>query len=348
MKQLKRTALAASVVAALTACGGGGGGGTGASQSTQTPPVATTPSVPAVTPADIQTTVPALTYANQSTESTFVSGLNQFRQQLGLGLLAQNAALDKSAQNHLYYVLTNDVLLGGTVDMNGVDPSSGLSMAHIEQVGKPGFTGVRSLDRANAAGYGGSYTAEELVYPGGQGGAVALDSLIRTVYHRAGLMFEGPRDVGIAVGQNRSQTVVLEIGFVKAQTNASDFLAVYPSDNQVGVKLNAMVEAPNPFPDLSTTNADFPTKTGYPVSLIVKEGTSLTVSAFTLTEAGSAVSLDARLLTKDNDPNRLLGSNVAFLVAKAPLKPNTTYSADFSGKVGSVNVAKKWKFTTGS
>ena len=75
---------------------------------------------------------------------------------------------------------------------------------------------------------------------------------------------------------------------------------------------------------------------------------TLEVITFTLTEAGASAPLDARLLTKDNDPNKgMLGSNVAFLVAKAPLKPNTVYSVAFSGRVNNVVVNKNWKFTTG-
>lgn len=82
--------------------------------------------------------------------------------------------------------------------------------------------------------------------------------------------------------------------------------------------------------------------------MVSKEGTTLEVVTFTMTEAGAAAPLDARLLTKDNDPNKYLASNIAFLVAKATLKPNTTYTVAFSGRVNNVVVTKNWKFTTGS
>jgi hypothetical protein len=296
----------------------------------------------------LQTAVPALTYASTSEEFAFITGFNDFRQKQGLGLLAQNSQLDKSAQNHLQYVLKNDVNNGGTVNFNTIDPATGTPMLHIESADKPLFTGVVPLDRAKASGYTGSGVGEEVTFAGGKGAQVALDSLIATVYHRAGLMFQGARDVGVAAGQDQSQTFVLEYGYATAQTNASDYIGVYPADNQTGVTLHAFVETPNPFPELSTSNTDFPTKTGYPVSVAAKEGATLEVVTFTLTEAGTAAPLDARLLTKANDPNQYLASNIAFLSAKAALKSNTTYSVVFSGRVNGVVINKNWKFTTGS
>lgn len=351
MKNFNRTLVAATIAIFVTACGGGGGSSQAGSQVGTTPtlPVTpTTPIEPAVIPGQLQTSVPALTYAAASEEFAFVTAFNDFRRKLGLGLLAQSSLLDKSAQNHLQYVVTNDVNYGGAVDMNAIDPATGRPMFHIETVGKPLFTGVTELDRAKAVGYAGFYAGEFGTVGGGKGAALAFETLVRTVYHRAGLMFQGPTDIGVAIGKDASQTFVVEFGYAKEQFNASDYLGVYPADNQSAVGLFTGGEVPNPFPDLSTSNADFPTKTGYPVSVTSKEGTTLQVVSFTITEAGASSPLDARLMTKDNDPNHYLQANVAFLVAKATLKPNTTYSVVFSGRVNNVVVNKNWKFTTGS
>jgi hypothetical protein len=189
---------------------------------------------------------------------------------------------------------------------------------------------------------------EEVSFAGGKGGKFAFSGLAATIYHRAGLMFQSPRDVGVSVGQDRSQTVTFEFGYANAQSNASDFLGIYPGDNQINVGRYTAVETPNPFPDLSTGNDDFPTKTGYPVSVVSQDGTSLEVLTFTITEAGSTAPLDARLMTKASDPNFYLASNIAFLVAKGTLKANTTYAATFSGRVNNVAVSRSWKFTTGT
>jgi uncharacterized protein YkwD len=350
MKTLQLTAISAAFSILLAGCGGGGGN---SSPSTATPPVSTTPSTPVVTtpvvtPGNMQTSVPALTYAQTSQEFAFVTAFNDFRQKLGLGLLAQNAALDVSAQHHLQYVLTNNINNGGTVDFNTIDPTSGRPMFHIETVGKPLFTGVEEFERARAAGYKGVYAGEEITFAGGQGAQVAFESLTRTVYHRAGLMMQGATDIGTAVGVDASQTVDLELGYTTAQSVASDYVGVYPADKQTGVGLFAGIEAPNPFPDLLLSNADFPTKTGYPVSITAKEGATLEVITFTMTEAGASAPMDVRILKNDNDPNHYLSTNTAFLVAKARLKPNTTYSIAFSGRVNNVLVNKAWSFTTGS
>lgn len=346
MMKFKTSVVAVTVALSLAACGGGGSDD--GSPSPVTPPVAVVPPVPApsITPADIQATVPALTYAATSEEYAFVTAVNKFRSAVGLGLLAQSAVLDTAAANHLGYIMKNDLLYGGTVDMDVSDPATGRSMLHIEQGGKPLFTGVQEIDRAKAVGYRGTYVGEQVTFGGGKGGQVAFNALDSTVYHRAALMMQNVNEIGAAVGQDQAQTVVMEMGETKTQSQASDYFGVYPAANQTGVGLHTGVEVPNPFPDLSTSNDDFPTKTGYPVSVVVKDGQTVEVTTFTLTAEGAVSPLDARIMTKDNDPNRYLSSNTAFLVARAPLKAGTTYTAKFAGRVNNVVINKEWKFTT--
>lgn len=343
-----KLSLALIVSAALAACGGGGGGGGAAST---TPITAVTPPVtaPTVTPGDLQTTVPALTYAPTSQEYAFVTTLNAFRGQLGLGLLAQNPLLDTAASNHLHYVLTNDKDSGGTVDMSVINTTYNRPQFHIEDSNLPLFTGIQEIDRARHAGYAGAYVGEEGTFGGGKGAVLALNQLFATVYHRAGLMFQFTREIGVAVGTDASQTVVMEEGYqstVKPQYVASDFVGAYPADKQTNVPLHAGVETPNPFPELSQTNTDFPTKTSYPICIAIKEGQQLTVTAFTVTESGQATPLDVRLMTKANDPNKWLAGNIAFIVGKIPFKPNTTYNVSFSGTANSTPITKTWSFTT--
>lgn len=350
MKNLLKTSAAIAATAVLlTACGGGGGESTN-SNASNSATASTTPATtqnPAPVPANLQTTVPALTYGPATQEYAFVTALNDFRAHMGLGLLKQDAALDKSAQNHLAYVLTNWTQYGGTVDMNTIDPATGTPVAHEEIAANPKFTGFMPMDRAKAAGYTGAYAGEELSYPGGKGGLLAFEVLAQTVYHRAGLMYQQISNIGIAVGTDRSQTTVIEIGFQDwSQHNGSDYVGVYPYDGQKDIKLHMMVELPNPFPDLSLQNADYPTKTGYPVSLSTVKGSKLEVINFTVMEAGATEPLSARLLTSLNDPNKLLEPHVAFLVPNAPYKSATTYKVTFSGRVNNVLLNKTWSFTT--
>lgn len=333
-----------AIAVLLAACGGGGSGTPSAGVTTPTTP--TGPTTPVVTPGDTQTTVPALTYAATSEEYAFVTALNDFRSKVGLGLLAQNAKLDTASANHLSYIIANDVNNGGTVNFNTYDPTTGRSMLHIENAALAKFTGVQELERAKFAQYEGTYTGEEVAFGGNQGSAVAFGTLAQTVYHRAGLMLQNVREIGVAVGTDKSQTVVMEMGLKTNQSVASDYVGVYPANGQTGVGLHAYVEAPNPFPDLSTANADFPTKTSYPISVSVVTGNTIVVTTFTVTEAGQTQSMDARLMTRSNDPNAYLSSNVAFLIAKSPFKAGTVYNVKFAGTNNGVAFTKDWSFST--
>lgn len=342
----KSVSIAAAVAVAtlISACGGSGGNTAVATPTGPTTP--TTPTGPAVTPGDTQTTIPVPTYAANSQEYAFLSALNDFRSKVGLGLLAQNTKLDTASANHLSYLITNDVNNGGTVNFNSYDPATGRSMLHIENGALAKFTGVQESDRAKFAGYDGSYTGEEVTFGGNQGGAAAFGTLAQTVYHRAGLMLQNVREIGVAVGTDKSQTVVMEMGLKTNQSVASDYVGVYPANGQTGVALHAYVEAPNPFPDLSTANDDFPTKTSYPISVSVVTGNTIAVTTFTVTEAGQAAPMDARLMNRSNDPNAYLASNVAFLIAKSPFKSSTIYNVKFVGTNNGMAFTKEWSFKT--
>lgn len=348
MSKSASIAAAVAVATLISACGGGGGGNTAVTAPTgpTTPTGPTIPTGPPVTPGDTQTTVPALTYAATSQEYAFVSALNDFRDKVGLGLLAQNTKLDTASANHLGYLIANDVNNGGTVNFNTYDQVTARSMLHIESGALAKFTGVQEGDRAKFAQYDGSYVGEEVTFGGNQGGAAAFGTLVQTVYHRAGLMLQNVREIGAAVGTDKSQTVVMEMGLKTNQSVASDYVGVYPYNGQTGVALHAYVETPNPFPDLSTANDDFPTKTSYPVSVSVVTGNTIAVTTFTVTEASQAAPMEARLIIRANDPNGYLTSNVAFLIAKAPFKSGTTYNVKFTGANNGVAFTKEWSFKT--
>src|SRR5471032_1381663 len=197
-----------------------------------TPPTTpTSPTGPTVTPGNLQTTVPTPTYTAGSQELAFFTAYNAFRQAEGLGLLAQNTKLDTADKNHLKYHFTNTDL-----NFQSIDPATGRPLFHIEDPKRPNFTGVQELDRANFAQYGGIYVGESGTYGSGQGAVAALNLLLGGVYHRAGLMFQGPKDFGIAIGTDALQTTVMTFGFVTTrQSNASNYFGFYPAANQTGV-----------------------------------------------------------------------------------------------------------------
>src|SRR5471030_3256960 len=101
--------------------------------SGQIRPLQSTPTGPTVTPGNLQTTVPAPTYAAGSQELAFYTTFNAFRQAEGLGLLAQNSKLDAADRNHLNYLLTNTDL-----NLSSIDPATGRPQFHIEDPKRPG------------------------------------------------------------------------------------------------------------------------------------------------------------------------------------------------------------------
>lgn len=343
-----------SILAAifLTACGGGGGS---SSTAPTPPPVATTcsnggtdyPTCTApVTAAQLQLTVSAPPLAAGSQELAAFNYLNNFRQSLGLGLLAYSAPLTLASKNHANYLVLNHVF------------------QHSEDPGKPGFTGVSDTDRANFAGYATNY----FVSAGGSSAntmAGAIQALINTVYHRGTLIRQSWTDQGMTgfcdgVCDSPVAEVYLNVAQKTAngQTNASDFVMMYPLDKQANINLTTAGDNINPFPDI--TGGVFG-KVGYPVSFAIEASQTLVLKDFTMTESGGSTPLNAYVYTASNDPNKLIPNNEAWLTAKAQLKPSTTYNMALHGTIngnefgcigGKIVFGKTpgcfWSFTTAS
>lgn len=319
--------------AVLTACGGGGGG-----NSTTTPTANTCANggtdyptcTPPVIPAKLQQAVPA-NYAAGSLQSETFKALNDFRSSLGLGPVNQNPMIDTAAYNHHIYAVTSWV--------PGDDP-------HGEISGRSKFTGATFLDRIKSAGFSNVVSGTEVI--DAENGALAIQGLADTVYHRQAMMYEEVTDVGIF--SEKDQGTIIDMGFTKGQSNSSDYIGVYPVDKQTGVFLTHALESPNPFPDLAMTVENMCKQTSYPVSIQSQSSTRLSVTSFSVREFGGSTDLPVRLMQPGSSG---LKPNVAFIVGKAPFKPFTTYTVQFTGKVSEgisgtgFNVQKSWSFTTG-
>lgn len=334
-----------AVVAALSGCGGGGSGSTSG-------PVANTCSngatdypicTPAVTPTNLQQSVPASTYVTGTVEQQAFDELNSVRKSLGLGLLAQNDKIDKAAVNH-----TNYVALNFNSDIS--------AYGHVEVATNQGYTGVTVYDRNIFTGYG-NRVSEVLSFNLPLATSLSpIGSLLDTVYHRSNILNQCSRDVGIGYREfiDKNQVtlnpMVIDTGAASGcQTNASDFTFVYPSDKQSGVPLNMFGEAPVPFNDLLKDkfgNNDWINGTSYPISVTSALGTTLTSTTFTITEQGQQTPLDMRIITATNDVNKFALSNDIYAVGRLPFKANTTYNVVFVGAVNGKNFNKTWSFTT--
>lgn len=336
LKLLVLSSIAASLM--LTGCGGGSG-----SSSTPTShPVVNTCSngatdyptcTPAIVPADLQLTVPAPPFAEGSQSLIAFNYLNDLRMSLGLGKFAYSPEITKSTANHANYMVLNAATFADPVSF------------HNEISINPGFTGILPPDRAQFAGYASVNVTEVIAASNTMAGAV--QRLIDTIYHRAALLNQQYTDIGSSVNcfpLHGDECHVINVGYKKAQRNASDFVMVYPKDGQTNITLSMGLEAPNPFPEI--TYEDAVTKIGYPVTFAVEAHQTLVVTKFTISEAGQTIPMPAWILTSANDPNNHVQGNEAYLTAKGALKPNTTYNVAFEGTANGKNVSKNWNFAT--
>jgi len=326
--------LAAITAISLVGCGGGGGG----SSSSTTPTQPTGPTVPPMTQAALQTaTTP--TYAAGSEELNFFNAVNTFRTAQGMGPLIQNAYYDSAAAAHANYT-----------DLNG--------LSHSETPGLQGYTGANPLARVQYQGGVATLVEEEAGQADFQGpvltgqGTSFANVLINTVYHRAGLMFQGLTTVGTSIGVSETKPFsIAELGYnVNQQVNAGNYFGVYPANGQTGVSLSPHAESPSPIPAGASTSSY-----GSPISVASQESTTLTISSFTVTPQGSTTLLPTITIT-GSDPNLAGNNNLAFLLPTVAYQPNTTYTVQFTGTItgtatGSATglpISQSWSFTTGT
>jgi hypothetical protein len=338
MKVFNLSGFALALTLILAGCGGGGDGGS-SSGAGSTPTTPATPVVPVAVAAKLQTAVTP-TYSATSEEFGYFTAVNAFRSVEGLGPLNQNPFYDLAAAAHAAYV-----------DVNG--PS------HGEIAGLAGFTAVSPILRVQHQGGTTNGVGEVLGLPdfelpdgsNAPGAGVSLAGvLINTVYHRAGLLFQGVTDVGISIGMTPTQQIgVSDMGYVTEQVNAGTYFGMYPVDGQTGVGLHMHPEEPSPVP----AGTDI-MNVGYPISVASQESTTLTVIIFTVTQVGSTTAVPATIITQ-TDPNLAGINNVAFLLANQAFLPNTTYTVNVAGTItgaatGTTNgilVSKQWTFRTG-
>ena len=331
-------ALFGLVAGALSACGGGGGAG----DAPVPPPPAPAPS-PAPAPAPsapiaAQLSVPTPVGYDADRLAAF-NRLNEIRLSAGLGMLAQNVAMDQAAQAHAEWMIANN------------------AFTHEEVAGTPGFTGVDWWLRDEAVGYVpvGGY---ELMAASARG-AAGVNALINGVYHRAGMLAFEPVDVGVGwsglAATNLTMPLVIDMtrpgtdairGLGQTAQASINGVAIWPLDGARDVPLRLGLESPNPVPsqDVSTL--------GTPASITVEEYRTISTTAFVMTDSVSGVVVPTRTLTNQNDPNYFIPESFVAVVPVSPLVPSTTYVVDFSGStaefpsgaVASIN--RRWSFTT--
>jgi uncharacterized protein YkwD len=293
------------------------------------------------------TSVPPNTYSSTSFQSGYFARINAVRQALGVGLLAQSSDLDMSSQAQALYNAVNF----NPSTMAGVDPSTGDLYAHSEDSGMPDFYAATPQARATLAGYslgGVGEVAGSTLVNDANSGLLAANQLLNTVYHRANILLDTYRYIGIGVDTASNSYegygwYVSDMGTVNnAQTLSTGMVVTYPADGATDAfpYFCNSCEDPSPVPSLPSTQA-----LGGPISVQIAAGHALAVNTFTLAAAdGSPVTV--YLSDGQTDTSGFLPGNIAFIIPEAPLSPGQTYTASFSGSDGSTALSKTWSFTT--
>lgn len=129
-----------------------------------------------------------------------------------------------------------------------------------------------------------------------------------------------------------------------AALGASDVLT-YPCAGTTGVEPGLYSEEPNPVPGRDLLNNPL----GSSVQVAVKEGQTLTISSASMrvTSTGATVALRTPT-TSANDPHVYgFAANRGYIIAEAPLAPNTSYSVEIRGTNNGAPFTESFSFTTG-
>jgi len=309
LKHWQTTAAALVTAWALVACGGGGSNA----------PAVVTP-VP-VTPPPSEPGAPTAT-GNVATDG--VNWVNYRRAQTGLSVLTRNSLIDLAAQRHSSYQQQNEI-------------------THVQEVGKPGFTGVTLADRLRQVNYLSSsfFIGEVISASTSNSGFYLSEELITAIYHRF-VMFE-PRfkEIGAGSVTNGAGYTILTINF--AANNGygpgigNTTLATWPFNGQTNVPVNFFSDFESPDP------VENQNEVGYPISVHADADVTVSVTSFSV-RPRDGTDLNVKRLSTGTDSHT--PQSAASIVPLTKLAANTVYDVSFTGTIGAVPISKNWSFTT--
>ena len=273
--------------------------------------------------------------------------LNAERMRCGFGSLRQSAALDRAARAHARW----GVLSG--------------QLSHTEDGNKYPleFTGTEVADRVRGQGYPTGLDAVREVYAafvnmpdtlGLESSAVRL--LLNAPYHLVfltgayrdlGVSAQRPADVGLASGLDM---VVMEMAHSATegpQDLSPDVVATYPCEGSSGLVYSLSHETPNPVPGRNLAVSPL----GVSVVIRVRQGQVLRIDQVSMTavRTGTPVALRAHVGGVNGLPDTYVefDRSVAYVVADAPMQPQTAYAAQVTGANNGMPFVKRFTFTTG-
>ena len=263
------------------------------------------------------------------TNNTATDGLNWLnfrRQQAGVSVLTRSALVDTAAAGHSNYQRQNVV-------------------THLQETGKPGFTGVNLVDRLRAVNYATpTYFYGEVISASSTNSGVYLaEELITAIYHRFAIFEPRFKEIGAGIATNSTGYTIFTTNLTANDGYGPGIgkgnIITWPVAGQTGIVPNfySDYEAPDP-----VENAN---EVGYPISVHADADVVLTVATFTVKPRGGA-NLAVKLLSAAADPQKTTTRSAASIVPLAVLQPGTTYDVSFSGAADGTPISKSWSFTT--
>jgi len=293
--------------------------------------------------------------------------LNTIRMSAGLIPFKTNTFLDKSATSHAKYIIRNQI------------------SGHRERKGKYNYTGRTPDMRVRNAGYGSSFTMEN-VSINAKNGIVSIDTLFSAIYHRFVFLNLERDEIGFgdyhttkkrrildAYVYNFGSTEVVEMckrkyklkpksyytsHVCKKDATVVPWTVLESRKNKIRSKNAAIVLFPyagqrDVSPAFYNESPDpLPgyKVSGFPISVQFNEAVykKIKLKTFRLYDAKGKEIKKTKILDKKRDRNHLFTAYEYALMPLERLDYNSRYSVIFSALVDGVKIERKWSFTTKS
>lgn len=266
--------------------------------------------------------------------------INCVRLQLGLEPLRSSPALQMAAQAHAQFAARN------YQDYEQVN-------WHYEPAtwrDRPGWTGERSWDRAQAFGYT-SRAVSEVMHSVSSAPA-AVEGWLNSIWHRFPLIDPDARDLGFGLATTSAgdTRIVANIGYLSTASNAYPIRYPFPGQTRVPLKFNG--ELPDPLEGTGVQEG------GYPITLTFdpREVVTAVIGSASLVEMGAGevpivLYDDEKWKSRDPIYGYVRMANSVALIARAPLKPGQTYRVRITGTLrlvdgGTRPFDESWSFST--
>jgi uncharacterized protein YkwD len=249
-----------------------------------------------------------------------LDAVNAYRKQAGAPAVTADPALAEAAEAHAWYTIFN----------YGQPSESGLGI-HTEDPKLPGFVAANFLQRDRAAGYQGTRAAEVInhVYTPSAAVAVWVDS----VYHRFPLLDRETQAIGYGEASiGVLSAAVMDVGIgepIKGQP------VLFPAD---GARDVPAAFIGHEIPDPAPTGTHYPI--GYPVTLVMGTASAFLVESSRLLAADGKEIPGFALL-----PGQQVDRGEWSFLARDPLQPGATYTAEVVGTLDGQPFSRRWSFT---